>query len=58
MDQNDPAIGAAQRILRPGSTLAYCSFVFNAKAGEEAHKPNPETQVVLFHDAKEVYTGK
>ncbi len=58
MDQNDPAGGPAQRILRPGSKLAYGAFVYNAKSGKEANKPNLETQVVLFHDGKVVYTGK
>ena len=37
---------------------AYGAFVSNAKPGKEANSPNLETQVVLFHDGKVVYTGK
>lgn len=58
MDLNDPAGGPAQRILRPGSKLAYGAFVYNAKPGKEANRPNLETQVVLYHDGKAVYTGQ
>ena len=58
MERSDVAGGPAQRILKPGAKLAYAAYIYNAKVGKEKNAPNLETQVVLFHDGKAVYTGK
>ena len=50
--------GADQRIIKPGSKLAYAAYIYNARVSKEKSIPNLETQVVLFRDGKVIFTGK
>lgn len=54
---NDPATGAALRVFKPGSPLAYEYLVFNAQSGA-ARNADLEVQTRLYHDGKLVYEGK
>lgn len=54
---SDPTGNAAIRIFRPGTTLAYEYQILNARFAP-ATSPQLTAQVHLFHDGKELYTGK
>lgn len=58
MERSDVAGGPAQRIIKPGSKLAYAAYIYNARVSKEKSIPNLETQVVLFRDGKVIFTGK
>jgi hypothetical protein len=50
---SDPAV----RRFSPGAALSYAHLIYNARAVARTGKPQITTQVRLFHDGKEVFTG-
>jgi VWFA-related protein len=47
----------AVRRFRPGAELSYAHLIYNARAVASTRKPQLTTQVRLFHEGKEVFTG-
>ena len=47
----------AVRRFRPGAALSYAHLIYNARAVSSTRKPQITTQVRLFLDGKEVFTG-
>jgi hypothetical protein len=54
----NPESGPALRIFRPGETLAYGLQVLNAKIDSKTKRPAVQFATQLFHDGKQVYSGK
>jgi VWFA-related protein len=50
---SDPAV----RRFSPGAALSYAHLIYNAREVARTGKPQITTQVRLFHDGKEVFTG-
>ncbi|HEX6186976.1 MAG TPA: VWA domain-containing protein [Pyrinomonadaceae bacterium] len=49
---------AAVRQFKPGTIIEYAFFIYNAKLDKASARPQLTTQVKLFHDGKEVFSGK
>ena len=48
----------AVRIFRPGRRLDYALQILNSREDTATKRPQLETQLLLFHDGKQVYAGK
>lgn len=57
-DQVDPQAGPAVRRFRQGMMLHYSFLVYNAQLDKAALRPQLQTQVRLFRDGQQVFTGK
>lgn len=57
-EQGDPQAGPAVRRLRGGMTLRYTYTIYNAQLNRATRQPQLQTQVHLYRDGKELYTGK
>jgi hypothetical protein len=55
---SDPQAGAAVRRLRRGMMLAYGYVIYNATIDKATATPRLQTQMKLFRDGKEVFTGR
>ena len=49
---------AAVRQFKPGAIIEYGYFIFNAKLDKASSRPQVITQVKLFRDGKEIFSGK
>jgi hypothetical protein len=54
----NPQAGPSVRRLRGGMTLRYVYTIYNAQLDRQTRQPQLQTQVHLFQDGREVYTGK
>lgn len=54
----DPQAGAAVRRLRRGMVMSYGYVVYNATLDKGSGRPQIETQMRLFRDGKEIFTGR
>lgn len=54
---DDPMAGPALRRLRQGMILNYSYVIYNAQV-DSANRPQLQTQMRLFREGKEVFTGK
>lgn len=54
----DFARDTALRQFKPGSVLSYSFLVYNPKLERTTGKPQLQTQVKLFKDGNEIFTGK
>jgi VWFA-related protein len=54
----EPQAGPSVRRLRAGMTLRYTYTIYNAQADRGAGRPQLQTQVHMFRDGRELYTGK
>jgi VWFA-related protein len=57
-ETNDPQAGPSVRRLHGGMALRYVYTIYNAQLDHSTHQPQLQTQVRLYSDGKEVYTGK
>jgi len=57
-DEGDPQSGRAIRKLRRGMVMEYAYFIYNARTDKGARRPQLETQIRLFRDGQQVYSGK
>jgi VWFA-related protein len=48
----------AVRIFRPGRRLDYALQILNSQEDAATKRPQLETQLLLFHDGKQIYAGK
>lgn len=48
----------AVRIFRPGRRLEYAMQILNSQEDAATKRPQLETQLLLFHDGKQIYAGK
>jgi hypothetical protein len=48
----------AVRIFRPGRRLDYALQILNPQEDSATKRPQLETQLLLFHDGKQIYAGK
>jgi VWFA-related protein len=55
--ETDPQAGPAVRKFRRGMILQYDYFIYNAQIGKAATRPQLQTQMRLFRDGKEIFTG-
>ncbi|HEY0380392.1 MAG TPA: VWA domain-containing protein [Pyrinomonadaceae bacterium] len=54
----EPQAGPSVRRLRGGMTLRYTYTIYNAQPDRTTRQPQLQTQVRMFRDGKELYTGK
>jgi hypothetical protein len=53
------ALGSpAVRIFRPGRRVDYALQILNSQEDTATKRPQLETQLLLFHDGKQIYAGK
>jgi VWFA-related protein len=57
-DQFDPQAGPAVRKFRQGMLLHYSFLAYNAQVDKATLRPQLQTQVRLFRDGQQVFTGK
>jgi hypothetical protein len=48
----------AMRMFHPGKRLDYALEVMNAQQDQASKQPQLESQMLLFHDGKQIYAGK
>jgi VWFA-related protein len=54
----DPQAGPAVRKFRRGMILQYDYLIYNAQVDKAAARPQVQTQMRLFRDGKEIFTGR
>ncbi len=54
----EPQAGPSVRRLRGGMTLRYTYTIYNAQLDRTTRQPQLQTQVRMFRDGRELYTGK
>jgi VWFA-related protein len=54
----DPQAGPAVRKFRRGMILQYDYLIYNAQLDKAAGRPQVQTQMRLFRDGKEIFTGR
>ena len=54
----EPQAGPSVRRLRAGMTLRYTYTIYNAQLDRATRQPQLQTQVRMFRDGRELYTGK
>ncbi|HWS98690.1 MAG TPA: VWA domain-containing protein [Pyrinomonadaceae bacterium] len=54
----EPQAGPSVRRLRAGMTLRYTYTIYNAQPDRTTRQPQLQTQVRMFRDGRELYTGK
>jgi hypothetical protein len=57
-DEGDPQSGRAIRKLRAGMVMEYAYYIYNARTDKATRRPQMETQMRLFRDGQQVYSGK
>jgi hypothetical protein len=57
-EEGDAEASPAIRRLKPGMVLSYGYFIYNSRIDKGSSRPQLTTQVKLFRDGKEVFTGK
>lgn len=58
LEKGNAEASAAVRHLSRGMTLEYAFIVYNARADKTTNRPHITTQVKLFRNGKEVFTGR
>lgn len=57
-EEGNAQASAAVRQFKPGTVIEYGFFIYNAKLDKASSRPQLITQVKLFRDGKEIFTGK
>lgn len=57
-EEGSAQASAAVRQFKPGTVIEYAFYIYNAKLDKTSSRPQFTTQVKLFRDGKEVFTGK
>lgn len=58
IDESDPNASPAVRQFKSGLIMLYGFGIYNARIDKATRKPQVQTQVKLFRDGREVFTGK
>jgi VWFA-related protein len=58
VDESDPNSGPSLRQFREGMVMIYGIVIYNVQLDKSAGKPQLQTQVKMFLNGKEVFTGK
>lgn len=58
VEEDDPQASPAVRRFARGMALEYACILYNAKVDKATGRPQLETQLRLFRDGKQVFTGK
>jgi VWFA-related protein len=58
VDESDPQSSASLRQFKEGTVMVYGIVIYNAQLEKSAGKPQLQTQVKVFLNGKEVFTGK
>lgn len=58
VDESDPNSGPSLRQFKEGMVMVYGIVIYNAQLDKSAGKPQLQTQVKMFLNGKEVFTGK
>ena len=58
VDESDPNASAAVRQFKQGLVMVYALVIYNAQLDKAAGKPQLKTQVRMFLDGKQVFSGK
>jgi len=58
IDETDPNAGPAVRKFKSGLVMLYGLGIYNARIDNATGKPQVQTQMKLFRDGREVFTGK
>ncbi|HVQ39390.1 MAG TPA: VWA domain-containing protein [Pyrinomonadaceae bacterium] len=56
--QTDPNLSAAVRQFKQGLVVIYGAFIYNAQLDKAAGRPQLQTQVRVFRDGQQVFSGK
>jgi hypothetical protein len=57
-EEGNAQASAAVREFKPGAIIEYAFFIFNPKLDKASPRPQVITQVKLFRDGKEIFSGK
>jgi VWFA-related protein len=57
-EEGSAQASAAVRQFKPGTVIEYAFFIYNAKLDKASSRPQVITQVKLFRDGKEIFSGK
>ena len=57
-EEGSSRASAAVREFKPGAVIEYAFFIFNAKLDKASSRPQVITQVKLFRDGKEIFSGR
>lgn len=57
-EEGSARTSAAVRQFKPGTIIEYAFFIYNPKLDKASSRPQLITQVKLFHDGKEIFSGK
>ena len=57
-EEGSAQASAAVRQFKPGTAIEYAFFTYNAKLDKTSSRPQVVTQVKLFRDGKEIFSGK
>ena len=57
-EQGSAQASAAVRQFKPGTVIEYALFIYNPKLDKASSQPQVMTQVKLFRDGKEIFSGK
>ena len=58
IDESDPNASPAVRQFKSGLVMLYGFGIYNARIDNATGKPQVQTQMKLFRDGREVFTGK
>jgi hypothetical protein len=58
VEETDPDVGAALRQFKTRSVLVYGFIVYNAQVDKTTGKPQLQTQLRLFRNGQQVFTGR
>jgi VWFA-related protein len=56
--ETDPQAGPAVRKFRRGTILRYGYVIYNAQADKATMRPQLQTQIRVFRDGKQIFTGR
>jgi VWFA-related protein len=57
-EEGSAQVSAAVRQFKPGTVIEYAFFTYNPKLDKASSRPQVITQVKLFRDGKEIFSGK
>jgi VWFA-related protein len=58
LDGSDPGASASVRQFKSGQVMVYAYHIYNARTDKAAPQPQLVTQVKLFRNGQEIFTGK
>ena len=58
VEEENPQAGPGVRRVTRGMVLEYACMIYNARLDKATNRPQLETQLRLFRDGQQVFTGK